>query len=75
MYKFLRNAIFANDQSLWFYFQGSLILLSALVIHMDCMCFKDLIFVDDKLPVKTAKLYTSLVRIRYVLLNKSPFTK
>ena len=34
-------------------------LLSTLELHMHCDCFKkfeDLIFVDDKLPAKTAKI-------------------
>ena len=34
-------------------------LLSTLQLHMDCDCFKnleDLIFVDDKLSAKTAKI-------------------
>ena len=34
-------------------------LLSTLELHMHCECFEDLIFVDDKLPAKKAKI-TSL---------------
>ena len=37
-----------------FYFQDHL--LSTLVLHMHCDCFENLIFVDDKLPAKTAKI-------------------
>ena len=38
-------------------FKGSF--LSPLELHMHCDCFKDLIFMDDKLLAKTAKI-TSL---------------
>ena len=59
-YKFSRGVFFVDYRNLgfsWFYFR-----LSTLVLHIHCDCFKkfeDLIFVDDKLPAKTAKI-TSL---------------
>ena len=40
-------------------------LLSAFVFHMHCDSFKNLIFVDDKLPAKTAKI-TSLKNLHII---------
>ena len=47
-YKFSRGAGFS-----WFYFRGSFVINLRMIV---LKIFEDLIFVHDKLPVKTAKI-------------------
>ena len=57
MYKFLRDIIFADNQIQWFIFEDHL--LSTLVLHIHCKYlknFEDIIFMEDKLLVKTVKI-------------------
>ena len=46
-------------------------LLSTLELHMHLNCFKDLIFVDDKLPAKKRKLRASKMICTYTIFSTS----
>ena len=58
MYKFSRDVIFADDQNPAVLFSRIIChqLLSSICIVIALKIFKDFIFVDDKLPAKTAKI-------------------
>ena len=71
MYKFSRDVTFADDQNPAVLFLRIIcyLSLSSICIVIAYKNFKDLVFVDDKLPTKTAKnmsLENTYVRIWYM---------